>query len=107
MDTEEQNAYQLMRQAVDTLATGTGVIQERLRDAFTMFHTLRVEEFEDEELKGLFEGIMKSFHVVDIAPSDVGIAEASVKKMSPDDCVKVANDIWRMYSILLEKWAKH
>jgi hypothetical protein len=107
MDAEEQYAYEKMRNAVDTLATGAGAIRVRLHDAFLGFHTLTVTKFADPELKELFATIMKGLRIVDIAPAEQGTVQASLQKMSDDDCVEIAENIWRMYSLLNEKFARH
>lgn len=106
MDAEEQYAYEKIHAAVETLATGVGGIRERLYDAYLVFHTLRVSHFEDADVKDLFDRIMKGLTVVDIAPRDQGTIQASLAKMSDDECVAVADDIWKLYDMLNEKHAQ-
>lgn len=106
MDAEEQYAHEKIDAAVETLTRGVSGIRERLYDAYLVFHTLQVSHFEDAEVKDLFDRIMKGLTVVDIAPREQGTIQASLAKMSDDDCVAIANDIWKLYDILKEKHAQ-
>jgi hypothetical protein len=37
--------YETLKMAIDILAAGTGGIQERLADAWSVIHSLKVDEF--------------------------------------------------------------
>ena len=106
MDAEEQYAYETINGAVETLATGIGGIRERLYDAYLVFHTLQVSALEDKEVKFLFDRIMSGLTIVDIAPREQGTIQASLAKMSDDECVRIADDIWKLCDVLGEKHAR-
>jgi hypothetical protein len=83
-------------QAVDTLATGAGRVQERLAEAFMHFHPARPEDIPYEDLRRIFAGI-KDDLTFEATQSGTGSLHATMKITSDEDARIIARRILDLY----------
>lgn len=85
-------ASEKLFQAVNSLATSTGSIQERLGYAFTNLHTLKPEDFDDPRQREQFRSLWA--HVENAAArGDEGAMLAAARDMSDDEARDAARVI--------------
>jgi hypothetical protein len=105
MDAEERYAEEKFSIAVDSLATNPEGIRIRIHSAFLSFAPITADSFADPDLRRLYEALMAQLTSTPAQGSE-GSVNASLAKMSDDECVKVAETILNIYDILREKRAE-
>ncbi len=78
--------------AVDEMASSPASIQERLNDAYLMFHPVRVEDLKEGEEQDLFNDIYNSL-THEEAVGNEGRVKATLNKMSDEEASRIASNI--------------
>ena len=79
--------------AVDSLATGTGSINERLLHAWMSFHPVLVRDFSDPDNAKLYARIMERLTAVKDGDPENGYVKNTLAVMDEDTARAVAEDI--------------
>jgi hypothetical protein len=88
--------------AVDILVSGSGRVQERLRDAALSFWTATPDDLPYEDLRKTFAGI-KDDLAFQPASGDEGMIAATLNITSDEDASKIARRILNLYCDLGER----
>ena len=102
MPYDDLSMLQRFRNAVESLATGTGSLQQRLTDAYAIqLHCLRREDF-PESLQEIFASIDLYLTRKD-AKGDEGTIAATTMSLPDDHAIRIAKAIVDL-SYRLEAW---
>jgi hypothetical protein len=93
MDHRELYALEKFGGAVDSMASSTGSIQERLFNAFMIFHPVQENDFSDPENAELYRSIHDRLTSVKNGPESRGYVQNTLDQMSDEDAEQVASDI--------------
>lgn len=99
MNEDEIYGHERLNTAVHSLVIGTGGIRDRLRSAIVGLFPLRAEKFADRDLRDKYQSILRRTKIVDIAGLE-GTIQASLAKLSDDDCQEIAGSILDLANIL-------
>jgi hypothetical protein len=92
-------AKEKLRDAVDSLATGAGRVQERLSYAAMVLIRLRPDDFPEGELRRTFIGVLDDL-TFDQAIGEEGSIAATLNRTSDDDARAIARRILNLYFAL-------
>jgi hypothetical protein len=88
--------HEKLSQAVDSLATGTGSIQDRLLNAALALHVLRAKDF-PEEMANEFSSLWQEF-TKQPAMANEGTLQATILRMSDGEAAEWASRILHLHS---------
>jgi len=89
-------AQEKLMQAIDTLATGTGTIQDRLGGAALYLIRLKPEDFPEGDLRKLFQGV-KDDLTFEPAKGDEGTIAATLRITDDEDARAIAKRIVSLF----------
>jgi hypothetical protein len=93
-------AWEKLMQAVDSLATGTGRLQERLADAALFLIRLRPEDIPEGDLRRTFLGVMDD---LTYAQGEEGSIAASLKIKDDEDARAIAQRIVALFHAIVRE----
>ena len=104
MEWKKSYAHEKLMLAIHSLATGPGDVRERLVHAFTIFHTLRKENF-PEELQSDWEWVHEQLTKYGPIYNEkgepiIGAVQNTCSKIKNSTGVKIAEKILEIYTYL-------
>jgi hypothetical protein len=102
MRSEEKYAEQKFCVAVDSMATSSKGIRERIMGAFLSFSPIRAEQFEDSELQKRFAEIHEALTKVEPV-GDEGSVRATLNSATDQECERIAKMIVEFHEIVHDR----
>ncbi len=95
--------WEKLKLAVEALATGTGTLQGRLETAYLSSHTLKGDDFADNEMREKWLSIERGM-TKEAAVGSEGAIAATVAKMDDDDARSIAELFYSLFLNVAERY---
>jgi hypothetical protein len=95
-------AHEKFGTAVQSLATSSSSIQDRLHSAFMSFHPVQARDFKEPEVREAYEEIMQRLTAVKDDPHSLGTVRVTLNQMSDHEASEIAQLICDFYLVHLD-----